>query len=204
MPNGPEKYIFLDHFFSLYLGAFYSHEPTIIVLYELQTKKSVVLEIAMNDSRSRKLGGELAGSVFLILLFTAGATAQDNASDIAGRIRSLETSWNQAEQQQDTKALERLLGEKFIYIDVDGTMQNRAKFLDEVKNRAEHIDVIGVEPDTTQVYVYGDSAVASGIYREKGNLHGKPYYNRGRFTDTWVRQGTAWVCVASQSTLIAK
>jgi ketosteroid isomerase-like protein len=158
----------------------------------------------MKDSQGPRLHSNFAVVTCLAVLLTAWATAQNDASDIAGRIRSLETSWNQAEQQQDTKALDRLLGEKFIYIDVDGTMQDRAKFLDGVKNRAEHIDVIGVEPETTQVYVYGDSAVASGIYREKGTLHGKPYSNRGRFTDTWVRQGTAWVCVASQSTLIAK
>ena len=139
-----------------------------------------------------------------LFFFSDATLSQTTDSDIAGRVLSLETSWNQAEQQKDLNALDHLLGNRFIYVDVDGTMQDRAQFLEGVKNRAEHIDVIGVEPDTTKVYVYGDSAVASGIYREKGTLHGKPYYNRGRFTDTWIRQGTAWVCVASQSTLISK
>jgi len=157
----------------------------------------------MNHSQVRRFHRNLAVITLLAMLLCAGAMAQNNSSDVASRILSLETSWNQAEQQQDTKALDRLLGDKFIYIDVDGIMQNRAEFLEGVKNRAEHIDVIGVEPGTTQIYVYGDSAVATGIYREKGSLHGKPYSNRGRFTDTWIRQGTAWVCVASQSTLIA-
>lgn len=159
----------------------------------------------MNDWKMRQRQRVWVTIIFSSLLFcTVAVCAQDHASDVAGRIISLETSWNQAEQQQDLKALDHLLGDKFIYVDVDGSMQNRAQFLDGVKNRAEHIDVIGAEPDTTQVLVYGDSAVASGIYREKGTLHGKPYYNRGRFTDTWIRQGSAWVCVASQSTLIAK
>ena len=160
----------------------------------------------MDDPRGgRRPRWKITFQVFaLLLVCVAGALAQDNSSDIAGRILSLEISWNQAEQQQDTKALDRLLGEKFIYIDVDGSVQNRAQFFEGVKNRPEHIDVIGVEPGTTQVYVYGDSAVASGIYREKGTVHGKAYSNRGRFTDTWIRQGTAWVCVASQSTLITK
>ena len=52
-------------------------------------------------------------------------------------------------------------------------------------------------------HVYGDSAIVTGIYREKGVAKGKPYLRRGRFTDTWVYQNSAWVCVASQSTLIA-
>jgi ketosteroid isomerase-like protein len=157
----------------------------------------------MHNSR-RRLGRRSACKALLVAfaVMVASALAQNSASDVASRILSLETSWNQAEQQQDIKALENLLGEKFIYVDVDGTFQDRAEFLAGVKNRAEYIDAIGVEPGATKIYVYGDSAVASGIYREKGRLRGKAYYNRGRFTDTWVRQGTAWVCVASQSTLI--
>jgi ketosteroid isomerase-like protein len=50
--------------------------------------------------------------------------------------------------------------------------------------------------------MYGDCAVVSGIYREKGTNKGKPYNRHGRFTDTWVRIDNTWQCVASQSTLI--
>lgn len=146
----------------------------------------------------------LIAAVWFLFFWVRPVFGQNDANGIAGRILSLETGWNQAEQQQDVKALDRLLGDKFIYIDIDGSIQDRAEFLDGVKNRPEHIDVIGVDPGTTQVYVYADSAVANGIYREKGSLHGKRYFRRGRFTDTWIRQGTAWVCVSSQSTLITK
>jgi len=51
-------------------------------------------------------------------------------------------------------------------------------------------------------HIYGESAVVTGVYREKGISNGKPYLRRGRFTDTWVNQSGTWVCVASQSTLI--
>lgn len=144
--------------------------------------------------------------VFLLATLSAfmPAGAQESSDNAAGRIASLEIIWNQAEQQQDTKALENLLGENFIYVDVTGELQNKAAFLDAIEHRPEHIELIGVEPGSTRVYVYGESAIATGIYREKGTLHGKPYLNRGRFTDTWVKQGKAWVCVASQSTLIQK
>jgi hypothetical protein len=141
----------------------------------------------------------------LALLFLMTATqAQESATDDSGRIMSLETIWNQAELQQDTPAIEHLLAEKFIYVDVDGSLQNKTEFLNGINNRPEHIDVIGVEPASVKVYLYENSAVASGVYREKGTLRGKPYSRRGRFTDTWIKQGKAWVCVASQSTLIEK
>jgi hypothetical protein len=134
----------------------------------------------------------------------AATQAQDSATDDSGRILSLETLWNEAELQQDIPAIEHLLAERFVNVDVDGSLQNKTEFLNSIKNRPEHIEVIGVEPASTKVYIYETSAIASGIYREKGTLHGKPYSHRGRFTDTWIKQGSAWVCVASQSTLIEK
>lgn len=146
-------------------------------------------------------------NVKLLLLFALTLTcarAQESATDNSGRILSLETLWNQAELKQDIQALQNLLAENFIYVDVDGSSQNKAEFLDGVRNRPEHIDALGLEPASSKVYVYENSAIATGIYRERGTLHGKRYAHRGRFTDTWVKQGSAWVCVASQSTLIQK
>jgi hypothetical protein len=139
-----------------------------------------------------------------LLSLMAATQAQDSATDDSGRILSLETVWNQAELQQDTPAIEHLLAEKFVNVDVDGSLQNKTEFLNGIKNRPEHIEVIGIEPGSAKVFLYENSAVASGVYREKGTLHGKPYSHRGRFTDTWIKQGSAWVCVASQSTLIEK
>jgi len=138
-----------------------------------------------------------------VLLLTA-AHAQDSVNDDAGRIMSLETLWNQAELKQDTRAIENLIAARFVYVDTDGSVQTKSEFLDGIKNRPEQIDLIGIEPGTVKVYLYENSAIANGIYREKGSLHGKPYSRRGRFTDTWIKQGSAWVCVASQSTLITK
>jgi hypothetical protein len=154
-------------------------------------------------ARPNVWNGKIKLTLALLSLMTA-SQAQESATDDAGRIMSLETIWNQAELQQDTPAIDLLLAEKFINVDVDGSLQNKTEFLNGIKNRLEHIDVIGVEPASAKVYVYENSAVASGIYREKGTLHGKPYSRRGRFTDTWIKQGSAWVCVASQSTLIEK
>lgn len=137
-----------------------------------------------------------------VLLLITAAHAQDKSADDAGRIMALETLWNQAELRQDVHAVEHLLADRFIYIDIDGSSQSKTEFLGSIKNRLEHIDLIGLEPGSIKVYVYENSAIASGIYREKGTLHGQKYSRRGRFTDTWIKQGSAWECVASQSTVI--
>jgi ketosteroid isomerase-like protein len=123
-------------------------------------------------------------------------------SDEEGRILALETAWNHAEQNKDVTALDQLLASSLVYIDYDGSLQNKAQFLATAKSESLHPEQI--TNDEMTAHVYGDAAVVTGIYREKGISKGKPYSRRGRFTDTWVKEKGAWQCVASQSTLISK
>jgi ketosteroid isomerase-like protein len=123
-------------------------------------------------------------------------------SDEEGRILALETAWNHAEQNKDVAALDQLLASTLIYIDYDGLLQNKAQFLAAAKSESLHPEQI--TNDEMTAHVYGDAAVVTGIYREKGISKGKPYSRRGRFTDTWVKENGTWLCVASQSTLMSK
>ncbi len=117
------------------------------------------------------------------------------------KILALENAWNQAEEHKDVKALETLLHPDLIYIDYDGSLMTKDEFIASVKAPELHPEQIVNESMTA--HVFGDSAVVTGIYREKGIRKGKPYQRRGRFTDTWVYHDGLWVCVASQSTLIS-
>lgn len=140
-------------------------------------------------------------AVFL-LLWAPGtaAQAQAGADPEQTRILALENAWNQAEEHKDVKALESLLDSTLVYIDYDGSMMDKGQFIASVKEPALHPEQIVNESMTA--HVYGDSAVVTGVYHEKGVRNGKPYLHRGRFTDTWVFRAGVWVCVASQSTLI--
>ena len=93
-----------------------------------------------------------------------------------------------------------LLHPNLVYIDYDGSRMTKDEFIASVKAPALHPEQIVNESMTANVY--GNSAVVTGVYREKGVKNGRPYQRRGRFTDTWVYQSGSWVCVASQSTLI--
>lgn len=150
------------------------------------------------------------GAAFFVAAFF-GATqlgtvaAQERKADdgVTAKVLSLEQLWNQAEVQKDTHSLRQLLANTFIYVDIDGSLiKDKAEFLASVTNRAEHIESIRGESMLSQVH--GDTVIVTGMYHEKGTLNGKPYYHRGRFTDTWVKEGSAWMCAASQSTLIQK
>jgi ketosteroid isomerase-like protein len=140
-------------------------------------------------------------SLFLLLTIpglAAQTATQPNAEQT--KILALENAWNRAEENKDVKALETLLDSSLVYIDYDGSLMDKAKFIASVKEPALHPEQIVNESMTA--HVFGGSAIVTGIYREKGVNHGKAYLRRGRFTDTWVYRDNAWVCVASQSTLI--
>jgi hypothetical protein len=118
------------------------------------------------------------------------------------RILALETAWNRAEEQKDAKALDTLLASSLLYIDYDGTLMNKAQFLESVKAPSLHPEQIVNETVTAQMY--GNIAIVSGVYREKGKSAGKAYLRRGRFIDTWINLNGTWQCVTSQSTLIGR
>ena len=143
-----------------------------------------------------------AASLAACLLALVGLSfgRPQGASEDEGRILALETAWNHAEQAKDVAALDQLLAPELIYIDYDGSLSNKEQFLAAVKS--EGLSPAQIVNETQSAKVFGDCAVVTGIYREKGTSNGKPYTRHGRFTDTWVKLNNTWRCVASQSTLI--
>lgn len=150
-------------------------------------------------------GGSVTSSACQLLLLAAllsasAGYAQSAPGSDSARVLALETLWNQAEVAKDAAALDHLLADDFTYVDTDGSLRNKVEFLNGVKHPVEHIEIIG--NDSVKARVYPDTVIVSGTYHEKGTLNGKAYLRHGRFTDTWVRQGNSWMCVASHSTLM--
>jgi ketosteroid isomerase-like protein len=125
---------------------------------------------------------------------------QDPRTAEEGRLVALESAWNHAEQSKDATALNQLLGDALIYVDYDGTLMNKKEFLDSTLHNS--VTQEQINNDGMTVHVYGNAAVVTGLYRDKGIDKGKAFSRRGRFTDMWVNQNGVWQCVASQSTLL--
>jgi len=143
----------------------------------------------------------LALAILAALLLSTAPLAQDkSASADEIQIKQLERAWNQAESKQEVQEVSSLLADTLVYTDYDGSFMNKSEYLKWVaapQQKADHIYDEG-----QAVKVYGDAAVVTGIYRETGSNKGKPYVIRSRFTDTWIKRGGVWLCVASHSTLI--
>ena len=136
------------------------------------------------------------------LLFSAAAVLpqQSGLTDDGGKVLALEKAWNHALEEKDTKALDQLLASTFVSIDTDGSISSKAEFLAGIK--APDYKPSQVVTEQTNVQVYGNAAVVTGIFRVKEIKNGKPRTRRERFTDVWIKVGAGWQCVATQSTSI--
>lgn len=137
----------------------------------------------------------------LAMIVPTKAALPQNSGDKT-TILALENAWNQAEAHKDAHALDQLLAESLAYTDTDGSFMTKMQFLESAKNSAVQNMVLINEGE--QVQMFGDAAVVTGIFHEKGNEKGRAISRTGRFTDTWVKQSGTWLCVASQSTLMSK
>jgi len=137
-----------------------------------------------------------------LLLFlgaiTSAGWAQEDA--VRGKIVALEKAWNQAYKVGDKHALSDLLDDHIVLINDDGSTQTKHEFLDSIKvtNSQEQ----QVAPESITVHVFGDTAIATGVFRATGVEGGKHYTRRERFVDTWVMKNGKWVCVATNATPI--
>lgn len=143
--------------------------------------------------------------VCMLVLATCAAfhgqrqSMEDNES---ARVLALENAWNQAEVHGDSQAVELLLAPSFVYTDDDGRFMDRNSFLAEIQRSKHRYEQLANEEQA--VYRHKDVAVVTGIYREKTRIKGKVTLLRGRFTDTWIKDHREWLCIASQTTSIAR
>jgi ketosteroid isomerase-like protein len=113
----------------------------------------------------------------------------------------MEKAWNQAYKFRDRKALSDILNDSIVIVNDDGSLQGRGTFLAGV-DASKESDEQQAMPESIKVHVFGDVAVATGVFREKGVENGRPYIRRNRFVDTWVEKNGTWVCVAASATPI--
>jgi ketosteroid isomerase-like protein len=141
----------------------------------------------------------VAGGV-LLLGVAITLAQQSNVSDEGGRVLALENAWNHALEAKDAKALDMLLANTMVSVDIDGSISNKSEFLAGIKSPEYQPSQAVTEQSNVQVY--GDAAVVVGIFRVKGTEKGKPYVHRERFVDTWVKMSGTWQCVATTAALI--
>ena len=142
------------------------------------------------------------GVLLVAICVAAAAQSGSTTGDESARVLSLENAWNQVEVTHDAKALSTLLAETFDFTDDDGQFMNKSQWLAYIRNADAHYAPLGYTG--MKVHLYGNVAVATGIYQDKVKEKSKWFVRSGRFMDIWTQQNGVWECVASQATLISQ
>lgn len=141
-------------------------------------------------------------AVLLALVFLSTVAFSQARSDAEAKLIAMENAWNAAQRDHDTKALDALVADTFINTEWDGSVENKAQFLNSIKDTSTKF--ASMSNDNVSVFMYGNTAIVAGAYHGKGTKNGKPYEAHGRFTDTWVLMNGKWQCVASASQHLQK
>jgi len=133
----------------------------------------------------------------LCIPLSIAAVAQDSSKVIA-----MENAWNHAELTNDANAVQLLLADDFIMTTAEGELYNKAQFVASVRDKSYQPEAL--QSSNMVVHSFGNTAIVTGAYYEKGTDKGKPWERRGRFTDTWIFMNNHWQCAASQFSIKSK
>lgn len=124
--------------------------------------------------------------------------AQQTSEATEKAVMTLENQWLQSQKTNNPDLVAPLLADKFVSTDDEGKVTNKAQTL----ANAKASKIVSAENENVQVTVFGDTAIATGLWVGKGtNEKGKPFDLRGRWTDTWIKMPNGkWQCVATQTT----
>ena len=135
------------------------------------------------------------GFLMLPTITQAGDLDGDKANLLA-----LEKRWKLAQLQHDSKALQALVSDRYVYTYDDGKVMNKAQFLRD--NRDPSYKLTLVASENVQVITYSNVAIVIGKYHTKGTYKDKPFDHWRRFTDTWFYENSNWRCVATHTSLL--
>jgi ketosteroid isomerase-like protein len=114
----------------------------------------------------------------------------------------LENEFARAVANNDAGALDGILAEDWIIVDPDGSIIDKARFLEVIKSGT--LSHESMESTDLRVRLYGNTAVVTGLTTTKGKFMGQGFASCERATDIFVKQADRWQCVFTQLTRFAK
>ncbi len=109
-------------------------------------------------------------------------------------LRRLNQNFVRAVEESDVGYFEEALAEDFLNSNPDGSLVDRAGFLEQIARPAK---ISNLEADDVRIRVLGDIAIihARTTYRKPDGRAGA-----GRYTDVWARRHGRWLCISAHVT----
>ncbi len=138
----------------------------------------------------------LAGA--LIAITASPSSAQDRTGDPMkgdlAQLTKLNEDYIHSVQYSDVKRFDEILSDDFLCSNPDGTLIDRAQFLQQT---ARPVTISDLRVHDVNVRLMGDFAI----------IHAKTTYTMadgraasGRYTDVWARRGGKWLAVSAHVT----
>lgn len=110
----------------------------------------------------------------------------------------VEKEFSEAIVENDPEAVGQFLADDWIIIDPDGSIIDKARFLDVIKSGTLTHEMM--ESSDPRVRIYGNTAVITALTTSKGKYMGQGFTSQERATDLFVKENGRWRCVFSQLT----
>jgi len=123
--------------------------------------------------------------------------------DLLEPVRALERRRIEAIRQNNVQEMSIILDDKFIYIDADGHVYDKAKYLRFVGSHALTYG-LDVELTETDHRIDGDLIVVAGQMLGHARLDGEPQVFHLRNMRVWRRREADWRLLAWQSSTIVR
>ena len=100
----------------------------------------------------------------------------------------------------DASASERHLADTYVFTGPDGTVENKAQAIADLKSG--DLKLQSASLDDAKVQIYGDTAVVTYSSNDKGTYKVKDISGKTRWTDVFVKHNGRWQLVASHGTML--
>jgi hypothetical protein len=140
---------------------------------------------------------------FFVIAAIQSAAAEPDVAAIEKRLRADDQALLDAIAPGDKAVWDRLLAKDAVYVDENGAILRRDKFLAALKPlpaaSSGHIDIVQYEAT-----IRGDVALIIHKDDERENYHGIPLHADYLMTETWVKEGGEWRLALVHAYVVAK
>lgn len=143
----------------------------------------------------------LSTSLLLLAAAPPPEVSEIERREIVRTLESLEKEWFQVYETHDLSALPRLIADDFTATLADGARRGKAEHI--AAYPADLEAFASVTSSDLQVRVFTRAvAVVTGVYTVKLRVPAPGAPLRYRYTDTWLRRGASWQCVATHESAL--
>ena len=148
------------------------------------------------------------GTVFLLLLATF-CTAENKKSHAAREdhheekktIQRMEDTWRTALLAGNPAPLEPMIADDFLGIGANGTVSNKAQYLENI--HAGRFTLKKLDVESSDIRLLRDVAIVTSAVRLDATLNGSPYRGLFRYTRVYRLIGGGWKVINFEATRVS-